>query len=167
MRFALLTLLLGLGCSAAGEAGLASDVSQPAQVRALVWVEPEVAEPAQQALDMWAAATDGAFTADLTSNPELADLRIVLTSEMCEGFHEPLSGCYGAGLVRVNVALAPELRASTIAHELGHALGQPDSSDGLMNPRRSNAERLNPCVDAAVALGGPGTCELASAPAAR
>ncbi len=117
-------------------------------------VAPELVADTAAALDLWARATDGTATFDVWS------VTFGAIPE-CTGPH---AACYRYATHQIDVspAVAPQSRASSIAHEFGHTLGLPDEpgSGTLMDPERT--DRGAQCIDRQIVneagLSGPGAC---------
>lgn len=138
-------------------------------------VAPEVAEDAVAALDLWTAATAGAFAPEVTVSDDCtgADWCITAVASMTvddcpdatvPGLQDraPPRACnwrdpgtaqkpQGLHQIRINASgVRPEERVSTLAHEAGHRLGLAHlvGTGDLMDPDRPKASRLAPCVSA-------------------
>jgi hypothetical protein len=128
-------------------------------------VDPELAEAALAAIDLWTEASGGAYAPRLVVGDAPGATRIVLVSGMiadCGG--EESSACmrHSERLIELSTSVPADMRASAIAHEIGHNLGLEHTAEGLMDPSRSNYRRRSPCVLAAdvqaAGLDGPGAC---------
>jgi hypothetical protein len=160
LRGVLLGMFL-IGCGAAGE-GAAEHVLVSAEnpatpmsapMRFVLAVDAELASEGVAAADLWTEATGGMFAPEVVIGdvPGAAfRIELVDTIPSCGEATEHLTGCtdFSRGVIQVSRTNPVERRTATVLHELGHALGLQDAREGLMNPRRGQAEREHPCVDA-------------------
>jgi hypothetical protein len=143
MRAMLLALLLA-ACATENEAPPVADTASHVFV-----VDADLADAASQAVELWTSASGGEFAPVLVTG-EATGIQIRLVDAVTDCGAGEFFGCWKAHgqVIEVSRSLAPELRASTIAHEIGHHLGleHVELSGALMDPHRSRFHRLAPCV---------------------
>lgn len=134
-----------------------------------------VAEDVLAAVNLWHDASGGAYGAEVVVSEDCSaemDWCFALVPAITDCPLQPqgkvVYGCtYSHETKRIVVSDAAEadIRVSVLAHELGHTQGLVHTADpleDLMNPGRSHASRVHPCItaeDAALAgFDGPGSC---------
>lgn len=143
-RALLLVLLVCFGCATA------EDSAGP-DLHPVIGIDPDVADLALSAIALWQGATGGQYAPAVHLGCLESDtICLRETDGMVDQCGETGSfrGCYGRGEMQVSEAMAYDQKISTVAHELGHALGLEHGAAGLMNPHRPVAERHTACVDA-------------------
>lgn len=168
VRLLLTALLLALGCSDtidvpvdSGEDGtgeLKSGGDAAAREKALhptLGVDENIADFALSAITMWQEATGGRFAPDthIGCNGD-ETFCIYEQPEMvteCVDDEGTFYGCCDSVQheIRLSEDVSLDLKISTLAHELGHALKLGHAPEGLMNPQRDHDERRMACVDQA------------------
>lgn len=163
-------LLLLAACSAAEPAPVRVTAAPEAAVNASASparetfaVEPELAEPALAALELWTEASGGEYAPELIVGTVPGATRIELVDFGTDDVHAG-GWSRSSDTIQISLRVTPEKLVSTIAHEIGHREGlvHEVGTGGLMDPDRPATARLHPCVSAkdvaSLGFSGPGSC---------
>lgn len=149
-------------CAGAPRAEAAKE-SESASIRETFAVDPEIAEPALAAIELWTEASGGAYAPEIIVGTAPGATRIEFADFGGDDVHAG-GWSRSADTIQISLLVTREKLVSTIAHEIGHREGLEHEvgTGGLMDPDRPTPARLHPCVSAQdvsrLGFSGPGAC---------
>jgi hypothetical protein len=158
MRGWLLLAGLALGCS--NTISSATEVTHApttdTRLSPTLGIDPAISDAAMTAIVMWEAASGGLYTPDVhlgcdgTESYCIREVPGMMTECLGPDDTGTFNGCCDSSAheIRISEAMYLDQMASTLTHELGHALGLGHAPSGVMNPHRSDADRHLFCLDA-------------------